>query len=230
MITKLLCLLFATICSGLLNNYNYKGLVLLQSEKEIVAHKAVNLTLSGQVEFRRFLTDALYNCMFVIRGGSERNCPRKASLNRFTHACCTKNFEFLNLNINGVKLDTQESKTFLNLLNTRIDDSFEFTNEINPRDEMILIFNIHTNGGRTLIRTYEEAEYPKLQNLLYRYNDLCMLENTQATESESCPRVNTFEGVKFCCDYSDQLLLVRLGHMTLTRNDVDYLVNAIRRF
>jgi len=213
----------------MLNEYNYKGLVLLQSEKEIVARKAVNLTLSGQVEFRRFLTDALYNCLYVIKGGSERNCPRKASLNRFTHACCNENFEFLNLNINGVKLDMEESKTFLNLLNTRIDDSFVFTSEINPQNEMILIFNIHNNGGPTLIRTFEEAEYPKLRNLLYRYNELCMLENTEATESETCPRVYTSGGVKFCCDYGDQLLFVRLGRMTLTRNDVDYLVNAMRR-
>jgi len=216
-------------CSATVHDYKYKGLILLQSDHVIAARKATNLTLAGQVEFRRFLTDALYNCMYVVRGSSERNCPRKALLNNFTHACCNGDFKFLYLNINGVKLNAQGAIIFLNLLNTRIDDSFEFTIDINPLDEMILIFNIHQNGGSTLIRAFEETEYPKFQNLLYRYSELCMLENTRTTENESCPRVYSSEGLKFCCDYSDQLLYVRLGRITLYRNDVDYLVGAMRR-
>jgi len=223
-------LLFATFCSAaMLNEYKYKGLVLMQSENEIGTHKAINLTLAGQVEFRHFLGDALDNCRNAYRFSRESNCPRKAFLNQFTHACCTEDLKFLYLSINNIKLSMQGAVTFLNLLHTRIDDSFEFTTDINPHDEMILIYNIHHRDVPTIVRTFDETEYPKLQNLLYRYSDLCMLENTQATESEACPRVYTSDGLKFCCDYSDQLLYVRLGRITLTRNDVNILTSAMRR-
>jgi len=228
-IKLLLPWLFVIYASATLNEYKYKGLVLLQSENEIASRKAINLTLAGQVEFRRFLSDALANCRNAFKISVGSNCPRKAFLNHFTHVCCNEDSRFLYLNINDVKLNKQGANTFLNLLNTRIDDSFEFTSETDPQNEMILIFNVLYNGVPTLIRTFEETEYPKIQKLLYRYSELCMLENTQATESEACPRVYTSEGVKFCCDYSDQLLYVRLGRMTVPRNDVDMLVNAMRR-
>jgi len=188
MFSVLLFLIFVTFCAASGNENKYKGLVLLQSENEIFTQKAINLTLAGQVEFRRFLGDVLDNCRNAYRISTGSSCPRKAFLNHFTHACCTEDLKFLYLSINNVKLSKQGAMTFLNLLNVRIDDSFEFTTDINPHDEMILIYSIHNYGVPTIVRTFDETGYHKLQNLLYTYSDLCMLENTQATESETCPQ------------------------------------------
>jgi len=230
MLKKYFLVLFcAAFTSATLNDYKCKGLVLLQSAKELSTGKAINLTLAGQIEFRRFLGDALDNCRNAYRISIGSNCPRKAWLNQFTHACCTEDRTFLYLSINNVKLSVQGAVTFLNLLHTRIDDSFEFTTEINPVDDMILIYNIHHNDAPTVIRTFDQTEYPTLQQLLYRYRDFCMLENTEATESQACPRVYTCCGFEFCCDQGDQLLYVRLGRITLTRNDVDILTSAMSR-
>jgi len=204
-----LCSLYITVCSA--SDYKYRGLLLLQSQSVLGQNKAINFTLAGQVEFKRFLTDALYNCRASIQGSSFFDCPKNALLNQFTHACCDENYNFMHLNLNSIKLDKQEAETFLNLLNTRIDDSFQFTSDVIVRNEMILIFNMHHNNPSNLIRTFTEIEYPGLQNLLNRYHELCLIENTEATESESCPRVNSVGGLKFCCDYSDQLLYSRLG-------------------
>jgi len=226
MFINLLTCLFATICSAIV--YNYKSLILLQSSTEIATRKAINLTLSGQVEFRRFLNDALHGCRNANEN-IELNCPRKTLLNMFTHVCCDQDNNFMYLIINRVKIGMDGTKSILNLLNTRISDSFEFTNEINYPNERVLIFNSNQNNTPTLVRTYPADEYFKFQDLIFRHADLCMLENTQATESEACPRVYATEGLKFCCDYSDQLLHLKLGRMLLTRFDVDYLVNAMRR-
>lgn len=205
----------------------YKGLVLLQSNDNIANKKIFNLTLGGQVEFRRFLHDALHDCSQTNWGPSSFNCPRKAYLNQFTHACCDENNIFINLKINSVTLGYEQGLKILELLNLRIDDGFQFDSDIIASDQMILIASFRGQSPSTFLRVFNEDEYPMLKHVISSYKSNCLLDNTVNTISNPCPRVYSQIGIKFCCDFDDKLLSLRLGDMNLTQSDVEQLVAAM---
>lgn len=162
-----------------------------------------NFTLGGQVEFRSFLREALHDCRRTKWGSRSSDCPRKTYLSSLTHACCDENDAFMHLSINSVKLNQEQSVEILDLLNSRIADGFEFTSDINVHNEMILVANFHHTASINLLRVFKEEGYLKIELIISSYKTSCLLDNTEKTLSESCPRVINQHGVKFCCDFDE---------------------------
>jgi hypothetical protein len=206
----------------------YKGLVLIESKDVIGESRFVNLTIGGQVQFRKFLKSVLFGCSNAKRGSGSLTCPIKAILNPFTYACCNDVLEPTRLTINSVNIGLHEMRKLFQFLNTRVDDSFTLTEDIQSEDEMLLVANVYKNFPATAVNTYNEEEYQLLKDIIVSYPTLCLLENTSNNMNAQCPRIYTRGAYTLCCDFDDTLMSVKIdGYVTLYRGDVILLRNAM---